>query len=159
MIRYSLGLLAILVFAGSQAFGGELDKEFAGKVGPAQKAAHNAAQTQSATHVQVAAGTEMDRESPAQAARRGWGGWGHGGWGHGGWGRGGWGWGRAGWGGWGWGHRGWGWGWGGWGWGGWGWGWPGYGIGFYSPYYAWPVYSYGYSPLVSIGWSYPTWCW
>lgn len=132
MIRYCMGLLAIVLFAGSQAYCGELDNEFPGKSAPVNKAVATPAHTQMTSLAPVKAGTEMDRETPSQAWGRGWGG-GYRGWG--GWGRG-WG---------GWGYR--------------GWGWPGYVAGFYAPYYAWPVYAYGYSPIVRAGWGYPGWCW
>ena len=165
MIRYSIGNCGVTAcWPAVTLWAARLDKDFAGKQGPFRSRCMSRHTLSSGRHTSRGR-TELDRETPAQAWRfRGWGGRGWGGWGRGGWGRG-WGWGGRGWGGWGWGHRwgGWGWGgygWGGYGWGGWGWGWPSYSVGYYSPSdHSWPVYGYAYSPLVSIGWSSPGFCW
>src|SRR5262245_37284193 len=110
MLRYVACVAAFLV--GAPLWAGELDAEFGGKPAAAKVASP-------APNTQPDLVSELDGESPAQAHRRGWGGWGwRGGWG------GGWGW-RGGWGG-GWGGRGrWRWGGGGWGGGGWRGGWGG----------------------------------
>ncbi|HLN27338.1 MAG TPA: hypothetical protein VK395_06310 [Gemmataceae bacterium] len=177
MVRHLTGL-AIALLAAAPVWAGELDGDSVSKERKAPLTLEKAKQAPSSAAAIVlpddlrsapraATGSELDRESPTQAARggggggrgwggggRGWGGgWGGGrGWGGAGWGGRGWGgWGR-GWGGWGrgygwYGYPGWGWGGGYWGWGGgysgWGGGW-GWG---YSPYYAssylsWPYYGY-----------------
>ncbi|HEX3150008.1 MAG TPA: hypothetical protein VHR66_18165 [Gemmataceae bacterium] len=120
---------------------GELDREFKG-------ADVKALTTTAGSKDKSVASTELDKESPVQAWRRGgWGGF-HGGWGWGG--------GYRGWGGY---HGGWGWGVGYRGWGGYGYGWGGYrGWGLSAAYY-WPSYSYFpsyYYPAVSYSY-YPAW--
>jgi hypothetical protein len=156
-MRTHIFVLAVVWGLAATASAGELDREFKGGDVKAKATAPESA-TKSA--IERVAGTELDKESPTQAWRRGGWGWG-GGWGRGwgwggGWGRGwGVGWGR-GWGGWGWGRGwgvsvGWGGGWGGWGWGS-GWGWPGWGWGGgwgWSPGWGWGTVSVGFPGVVT----------
>ena len=159
MVRY-ISCLAVALLAGTVVRAGELDADF----GPAASAAPALIRKASTPANPMGAvllattrdgkldgvkASELDAETPAQAARSGFGRGGFGGFGRGGFGRGFGGFGRGfggfgrGWGGWG---RGWGWGWGGWpGWG-WGWGWPSYA---YYPYYL-TDYSIGF-------YDYPDW--
>ena len=126
-------LIALVVACGLAvpAVAGELDREYQGSDAKA-----TAAKTSPVAASKLATATELDKESPTQAWRRGgWGGGFRGGWGHG-WGRG-----------WGWGHVGWyrpyhgfyG-----------SWGWPSYYS--YWPTYYYPTVGYAYYPgYVSYG--------
>jgi hypothetical protein len=156
VIRLIAGLVVALLGA-VPVWAGELDGDFAGPKGQSLKAGEKIrpapAEPTDRGKSDLAKGSELDDESPAQAYRggggRGWGGrgWGGGGrgWG-GGYGRGWGGWGR-GWGGWG---RGWYGGWGrGW-YGGWGWGWPYY-AGLWRPYWGYGYGSY-FDPYYAYGW-------
>jgi len=153
MLRY-IASLAAAALIGAPIWAGELDKEFGAKTPSAPAAKQNTATPIGATATAPltadtrSKGSELDGETPTQAARGYRGGWGHGGghgWGHG--------WGHS------WGHNSYGWG------RGWHSGWRGYGWAGYGRGYGWGWGSYGYLPYVSYYPSYvsygyyPGWCW
>ncbi len=90
MFRY-LAIMAASLFGAAPSFAGELDAEFGTKSSRASAIAPQAALPVSETGLNPASavGSELDKESPTQARRRGWGwGWrgGWNGWGWNGWG-------------------------------------------------------------------------
>jgi hypothetical protein len=144
-MRMHLIAIAAVICLAVPLSAGELDREFKGGD---VKALATVARPSTAPSDKTIASTELDKESPTQAWRRGgWGGY-HGGWGWGG------------------GYRGWGGYHGGWGWGGGYRGWGGYGLGWGGGYRGWglsaayyyPSYSFAsyYYPSVSYSY-YPAW--